>query len=145
MSENRIAAGVLPICLKTGRICLVQRAKNQSHPESWASFGGSVENGEKIKEAAHREFREETLYFGSYKLSSSFIYKNKDGDLTFYTYLGIFDEEFEVDIEGANEGMDYGWFELCELPENIIPGAKKMFESRKKYLQNIIEFYSKKH
>ena len=144
MEKRRQAAGVLPLCIQTERVCLVQRAENQSHPGTWSSFGGSVDPGESIKEAAHREFREETLHYGKYKLSSAPFHVNQDGDLTYSSYLGIFDEEFVVDIEGANEGQDYGWFNLNDLPENIIPGTKKLFKEKTKFLHKIIAFYKEK-
>lgn len=144
MGKNRIAAGVLPLCVKTGRICLVQRAGNQSHPGVWASFGGSLDEGETVKETAHREFREETLHFGPYKLSTNPLHKSQEGDLTYYTFLGIFKEEFIPDIEGAGEGVDFGWYHLTELPKNIITGMDELMEKRMKFLNLIIAFYQKK-
>jgi microcystin-dependent protein len=38
-NEKVIAAGVLPICTKTGRILLVRRGFNQPQPGTWATFG----------------------------------------------------------------------------------------------------------
>ena len=45
-SEKVIAAGVLPICTKTGRVLLVRRGFNQPQTGTWATFGGKYEKGD---------------------------------------------------------------------------------------------------
>lgn len=143
---KRIAAGVLPICSKTGRVLIIKRGPNQSGSGLWACFGGKFEEGldKGPKDTAKREFAEESGYTGKYKISRTPLYVNKDTHSAFYTYVGVCDEEFIPDIENGHEATDYGWFYLDETPENLLPGFKETIEKKHKTLQNIICFYSGK-
>jgi ADP-ribose pyrophosphatase YjhB (NUDIX family) len=143
---KRIAAGVLPICAKTGRILIVRRGLNQPKPGLWACFGGKFEEGvdKSPKENARREFQEESGYEGKFKISRLPLYVNRDTHSVFYTYVGIFEEEFTPDLESAGEAIDYGWFYLGETPEALLPGFQEALEKKHKTLKNIICFYSGK-
>ena len=55
----------------------------------------------------------------------------------FYTYLGIFDTQFNVEIN--SEHLDYEWFDIHHLPENMHPGVQEMFENIKSEIIGIIE------
>lgn len=141
---RKIAAGVLPICKKTGRILIVRRGMNQPKPGTWACFGGKFDSeiDNNPKDTAKREFVEESKYTGKYKISKTPLHVNTDTHSSFYTYIGIFDEEFVPDLEAAGEAIDYGWFYLDETPEGLLPGFKKTLEEKHKTLENIICFYS---
>jgi ADP-ribose pyrophosphatase YjhB (NUDIX family) len=143
---KKIAAGVLPICAKTGRILIIRRGLNQSNPGMWACFGGKFEEGldKNPKDNAKREFVEESGYAGKYKISNLPLYVNKDNHSVFYTYIGVFDEEFTPNLESGDEAIDYGWFYIDETPEALLPGFKEAIEKKHKTLQNIICFYSGK-
>lgn len=143
---KRIAAGVLPICAKTGRILIVRRGLNQPGPGLWACFGGKWEPGvdKSPKDTAKREFTEESGYAGTFKISKSPLYINENPQSVFYTFVGIFDEEFTPEIEGKGEAIDYGWFYIGETPEALLPGFKETLEKKEKTLRNIICFYSGK-
>lgn len=143
---KRIAAGVLPICSKTGRLLIIRRGLEQSNPGMWACFGGKFEEGldKNPKENAKREFVEESGFAGKYKISRSPLYINNDNHGVFYTYIGIFDEEFTPDLEKGQEAIDYGWFYLDEMPEELLAGFQEAVEKKHKTLQNIICFYSGK-
>lgn len=142
-TEKIIAAGVLPICKKTGRIMLIRRGLDQSHPGTWATFGGKHEKGEDKtpKDTALREFVEESGYQGKLKISSGPLDVYDTNHLLFYTFVGLFDEEFVPDLESAGEAIDYGWFFLGEVPSELHPGVKDMMEDNKQTLENIICFY----
>lgn len=143
---KEIAAGILPICSKTGRILMVRRGLHQSNPGTWACFGGKFEENvdKNPKDNAKREFSEESKYNGKYKISNFPLYINKDNHSVFYTYVGIFEQEFTPDIKSGEEAMDYGWFYLYETPEALIDGLREAIEKKHKTLQNIICFYSGK-
>lgn len=134
---KEIAAGILPICPLTKRVLLVKRGPTQSGPNTWASFGGGFEEDkdDNPKDAAKREFYEETFYSGPYKISKLPLYINESNHLKFYTYLGIFDEEFIPDLERAQEGIDYGWFYLDNLPDNLLTGVAEMFKDKIDYIK----------
>lgn len=143
---RKIAAGVMPICSKTGRILLVKRGPHQSNPGTWACFGGKFEEGldNSPKEAAKREFAEESQFTGKYRISRTPLYVNKNNHSMFYTYVGIFSEEFTPDLTVAGESNEYGWFSYEELPENLLGGFKETVVNKSKTIQNLIAFYTNK-
>lgn len=143
---KKIAAGVTPICSKTGRVLIVKRGPNQPKPGLWACFGGKFEKevDKSPKDTAKREFVEESGYSGKYKISRFPLYVNNDNHSSFYTYVGIFEEEFIPDLENGNEAVEYGWFYLDEMPSELLPGFREAMEEKHKTLQNIICFYSGK-
>ena len=145
-TEKIIASGVLPICTKTGRILLIRRGFNQPQPGTWASFGGKFEMGEDrdVKDNAIREFSEESGYSSKFKISNKPLYVNDDNLLSFYTFVGLFDEEFTPNLELEEEAVDFGWFYLGEFPEELHPGVKEMFEKCKNTIENIICYYKNK-
>lgn len=95
-SEKIIAAGILPICIKTGRILLIRRGLNQPQPGTWATFGGKYEEEEDNtpKDIAMREFTEESGYHGKFKISNKPLDVFDSNHLKFYTFVGLFEEEF---------------------------------------------------
>lgn len=143
-TEKVIAAGVLPVCPSTGRILLVQRGMGQSHSGTWACFGGGFEPSIDLnpKDNAKREFVEESRFAGKYSISNRPLYVNENNMMDFYTYLGIFQTEFTPDIEKEKEAMDFGWFYLDELPENLLPGFAETIKNKYQTIQKIICFYS---
>lgn len=143
-SEKVIAAGVLPICTKTGRILLVRRGFDQPQPGTWATFGGKYEKGEDTSpmDNARREFAEESGYYGKFKISNKPLDVLDSNHLKFYTYVGLFDEEFTPNLAKEDEAIDYGWFYLEEVPEDLHPGVFEMLEKKKKTLTNIIWFFT---
>ena len=144
-TEKIIAAGILPICKHTGRILLIRRGFNQPKPGTWACFGGKFEDDDKdTKQAAVREFMEESGYKGKFNISSGPLDVNKTPHTTFYTFIGLFNEEFTPDLGPADEAIDYGWFYLGEVPEDLHPGVSEMFSTKSKTIQNIICFYQDK-
>lgn len=143
---KKIAAGVLPICIKTGRMLFIRRGPDQPKPGLWACFGGKFEQGvdKTPKDTAKREFLEESGYEGKYKISKFPLYINRDTHSLFYTYVGMCEEEFVPDLENGHEAIDYGWFYQNEVPEALLPGFKETLEKKEKTIQNIICFYSGK-
>ena len=125
---------------------LIKRGLDQPQPGTWATFGGKFEKGEDLdpKQNAIREFVEESGYKGKFKISSNPLDVYRTNHLQFYTFIGLFDEEFVPDLDTADEAIDYGWFYLGEFPENLHIGVLDMFTENKKTLENIICFYQDK-
>jgi 8-oxo-dGTP pyrophosphatase MutT (NUDIX family) len=142
-NEKVIAAGVLPICTKTGRVMLIRRGFNQPQPGTWATFGGKYEKGDDLnpKDNAMREFVEESGFYGKSNKPLDVLDSNH---LRFYTFVGLFDEEFVPDLEKEEEAIDYGWFYLGEFPEDLHPGVSEMLEKSRKTMENIICFFHNK-
>lgn len=145
-TKKVIASGVLPLCLSTGRILLIRRGFDQPNPGTWATFGGKFESGEDIdvKQGAKREFVEESGFKGKFKISSRPIDAHDTNLVKFYTFLGLFDEEFHPDIEAEQESIDYGWFCVGEYPDVLHPGVLEMLNSNEKLMRKIICSYQKK-
>ena len=142
-TDRRLAAGIIPICTNTGNVLLGKRGLEGSYPNLWGIFGGTFEEVDRIpKETAKREFKEETKRGGDYKISSTPIDTTKNNFITYYTYVGLFDDEFVPDVDGedehSQENSDYGWFSLDELPEGMIPELMDVFKSKDSLLRNII-------
>lgn len=139
---KKIAAGIIPIHPKSGRIMMIRRGMHQSYPNTWSFFGGGFEEEDGTpKEAAKREFAEESgLSNIKYYISSKPIYVNDSNHLRFYNYIGVFTEQFVPDLEKEDEAQDYGWFFLDNLPHNMHPGAVELFEHKKDLIQEVIDF-----
>ncbi len=136
---KKIAAGVLPICKKTGRILLVRRSVEKGN--TWAMFGGKIdpEIDKSGKDIAKREFFEESGYDKPYEISKKAFYVNNDPHIVFYTFLGLFDEEFTPSGKDHDrEHSDFGWFDLEQLPENLHNEIKELFIVKKDAIQGII-------
>jgi ADP-ribose pyrophosphatase YjhB (NUDIX family) len=145
-TQKQIAAGVLPICPKTGRILLVRRGHDQDQPGEWACFGGGFENDldKSPKDTAKREFREESMYLGKYRMSKKPLHVQKTNHIDFYTFAGVFDEEFTPNIEVEGEAIDFGWFFPNETPESLLSGFKETLLKKLDIINDIICLFSKK-
>jgi len=137
-TEKIMGAGILAICKKTGRILLCRRsASDQSYPNHWGVFGGTFEDKDLLpKETAKREFKEETKYNGAYEISDEPLDIRSGNFITYYTFVGLFDEEITPSLD--HENADYGWFELDILPTTMIPGLVDTIKAKRSKIENII-------
>jgi len=137
-SDKKMAAGIMPICKKTGRILLGRRSPDDtSYPNHWDLFGGTFEEVDEIpKNTAKREFKEECGYCGSFEISDTPLDMRGNNFVNYYTYVGLFDEEFEPKFD--TEHCDYGWFSLDEIPETLIKGLDDTFKEKGGLIQKII-------
>jgi 8-oxo-dGTP pyrophosphatase MutT (NUDIX family) len=136
--KKLIAAGILAIDKNTGDILLVKRSGLVPNPNKWATVGGKKDpEDENTRVTAIREFSEEVQPDGSYKLSKLPFFINETKNLKFYTYLGVFDNKFVPILN--EENADYGWFNINDLPEDLLDACKFMFESRGEELLDFIK------
>lgn len=140
MEPKKIGAGIIAIDKKTGDVLLGRRSSHSSSPETWCPFGGTHEplKDSSMKITAKREFIEETGLHQEieYKISKTPFYTQDSPTLTFYTYIGIFDSKFPVIID--DEHIDYGWFQLDNLPDTLHPGFEDLLLNKKTELEEII-------
>ncbi len=142
MEGKKIAAGVLPICKTTGRVLLVRRSIEKGN--NWAMFGGKIdpELDKSGKDIAKREFLEESGYDEPYEISKNAFYINDNPHIVYYSFIGLFDEEFTpCGKDHDREHSDFGWFDLEKLPENLHNEIKELFIVKKEELQKIISKY----
>jgi len=108
------------------KVLLCKRAPNKSFPNMWSIPGGKIEIGENAKEAAIREFFEETnidisdkdlLFVGVTSVQEKIDDKIKK---MMYVYLFDTDEKLEPDFDAASDGFehtDWGYFTKNQLDE----------------------------
>lgn len=152
VGNKHVGAGILPISKTTGRILLGRRnfGPEHTHPNCWGLFGGTYEDkDDQPKVTAKREFQEETKFDGCYTISDRPLYIYNSNHNIYYTFVGIFNDEFEPCVAGedkhSQEHLDYGWFtleEICKSADsNFIFDLKESILNKKDVIQRIIDYY----
>lgn len=137
MKEKIKAAGILAVDQNSGKVLLIKRSPLCDQPNFWANVGGRMDPDETDPRiTAIREFKEEVQPDEPYELSKTPFFIINDGPLKFYTYIGFFKNKFVPVLN--EENSDYGWFDLDELPENLLPACKIIFKKRKKDILRIM-------
>lgn len=107
--------GILPMAEETGRFLLGLRSQMVNEPGRWGVWGGKCDaEHESTRQAARREFFEETGYGGSVDLSSLFLFE--DQGFQYETFLGRIEQEFTPSLNWENS--DYRWMTPDELQAN---------------------------
>lgn len=136
----KYAAGVLPVCLKTGRLLLCKRGAHlETEPNKWANLGGKANIGETAYETAVREFYEESGKIMPIKLIPSFIDEKEDG-FKYYNFIGLVEDEFKpiinkLTVDFEVEISDFKWLTLDEFFKfdgNKLHWGCKLFRSKTK-------------
>jgi 8-oxo-dGTP pyrophosphatase MutT (NUDIX family) len=118
-------AGVLLQAQDTGRVLLVLRSPLVNTPNTWASIGGTIDPGEAPQETAERELYEEAQLRALVDPTPLFIFD--DGRFRYYNFIGYVDCEVEPVLNW--ESSAWRWFDPRQLPSNLHPGMKTMFEN----------------
>jgi len=132
----RPIVGIGVLIIKDGKVLLGKRNKRPGE-NTYSLPGGKLEFGESFEECAKREVREET---GLEIKGLKFICVNNDifEDNHFVT-LGFIAEEFNGEPKNLEEEINsWEWFDLKNLPKNILLPSKKIIE---KYLGDKSEFF----
>ena len=115
-----------------GRVALQLREENRDlNPDLWSVFGGHLDAGEEVQEAAIREMKEElSVKLTEDKLVSLGRFEWKDHAYTIFHYL----VEGELDEVVLKEGLDWRWCSMEEIKEGVIEG-KKVVEYHAEFLR----------
>lgn len=116
--KNMRYGGVLLVCKKTQKFLLLKRNEVSSYPLTWSIVSGGIEKGEDYLDGVKRELWEETkiesdeVDFELFEVDNSLVPK-------FHFYIGYCSKEIEVQL--CDENIDYGWFDMNNLPKPLFP------------------------
>jgi 8-oxo-dGTP pyrophosphatase MutT (NUDIX family) len=137
MTKKKIGAGIIAIDKDSGKLLLARRGMECDDPNTWVPFGGTFDKEDgNPKVTAKREFWEEAGVNVPYKISKKPFYVDSNKFIDFYSYLGLFNEQFKVTIN--EESLGYGWFDIDNLPDNLHPGFERLIEEKYNELKRII-------
>lgn len=137
----RPGVGVGVMILKDNKILLGLRNPDKIKPSSeiqgqgtWTMPGGKVEYMERLEDAAKRELEEET----SLKATELELYCISD-DITetaHYVTIGFIANKYEGQVKTMEPEtiLEWQWFDLENLPENLFEPSRKCIKKYKKGL-----------
>ena len=118
--------GCIFICGETKKTLLLKRTTKEltdRYKGFWSIITGHMDEGELPYQSIDREVYEESgVPKNSLKYTKFKVYSHKQ-DRYFHLYYVITKNEFTPDLNDENE--EYGWFEIDDLPEPIVPGTKE--------------------
>jgi 8-oxo-dGTP pyrophosphatase MutT (NUDIX family) len=124
------SAFVLAYHAPTGTFLAQLRSRQVSNPRRWCLPGGSLNEGEKPKAGARREFYEEVgLRPGKLK------YLGRQGKR--HLYLWVVNRRFRAQssAKSAWESARHAWFPLSKPPKPTVPWVRWMFKAARKELK----------
>jgi 8-oxo-dGTP pyrophosphatase MutT (NUDIX family) len=129
-----LAVGVTVLVLDNeNRLLLLRRSDNKC----WGPPGGAIELGESIEEAAQRETLEEArLQIGKITFFAVFSGKEQyycypNGDQVYIVQIVYVCRDFCGETQLSDEHIEWGWFTLSEMPEDLSPPIKPVIEQFK--------------
>jgi len=139
--EKIVAAGILPICVSTGRALLSKRHPHVMYGDMWASWGGKfeVELDTTPQDCAKREFYEETRIGVPFHFMKEPIHVYEDERVIYYIFIGLFEDEVEADILTEGGLADQKWFALGDFPDPLMPEFKEMLDAKTSELERILD------
>ena len=134
-----VGAGVL--VYKDGKVLLQKRKDNNC----WAQHGGGMEIGETLEETAKRELLEETgliansLEFLGVFSGKELLYTYPNGDKVCNVCISYVCQDFSGELlNETDETSELKWFSINEIPANISPPDKKIFEAFSDWCNRIV-------
>lgn len=100
--EGGGASGILPVCIKTKRLCLAWRSRHVHIGNCWGTIGGAIQRGMSPAESATEEMREETGYGGNIKILDAYVFAS--GKFRYFNFIGLVDQEFTF-----SPGSGHSW------------------------------------
>jgi len=125
-------AGIIVRC--NNKVLLCKRNSDSSLPGYWSFPGGKMEDGETPKEAAIREFMEETdlSIYNDINFVTAIKRYTRDGQQVkglMYCYLMDIEEEIYPDLENAIDGEEHtecGYYNKEDLPTPMTEQLNKL-------------------
>jgi len=125
-------AGIIVRC--NNKVLLCKRNNEGTLPGFWSCPGGKMEDGETSKEAAIREFMEETdlPIYGKIDFAAAIKRYTRDGQTVkglMYCYLLDVEEEVYPDLDNAIDGDEHiecGYYDKDNLPTPMTKQFNKL-------------------
>lgn len=120
------SCGALIYCCTTQRYLFLLRTQSR-HRNVWGLVGGKVEHGETVKDALHREIREELggVIDGA-KIRPIEKFTSDNQSFVYHTYHIVVDYEFVPLLNREHDG--YCWVPLEKYPKPLHPGVWRTFK-----------------
>ena len=132
-----IAAGVLLICKKSGRLLPNMRGRSVAAGNTVSTWGGALDEGETPEKAVEREVREETGYGGNIELIPSFIFRNEKYE--YHNFIGLVENEFKPMLNWESNSMNWmTWEELNEMSHKWHPAFKSFINNSKSHIEKLL-------
>lgn len=123
------AVGCLLLAADTGRFNFQLRSATSDTPNTYGSWGGSVDNNEEMFNALKRELFEETGYEGPMTIYPLHVSRpaSRPG-FEYYNNLVTVPYEFTPSINDESGG--HIWTKAFQWPKNLHPGLKETLERK---------------
>ena len=138
MKEERykFICAVYLLLIKENQILLLKRANTGYEDGKYSLVAGHMDGNETIKQAMIREAREEAgiiIYEEDIKIAT-FLHRKTDPE-RFDFFLQCKKWNGEVENKEPDKCSELNWYDINNLPSNIIPCVKKAIEN---YQNNIM-------
>ena len=138
MKEERykFICAVYLLLIKENQILLLKRYNTGYEDGNYSLVSGHMEGNETIKQAMIREAREEAgiiIYEEDIKIAT-FLHRKTDPE-RFDFFLQCKKWNGEIDNKEPDKCSELNWYDINNLPSNIIPCVKKAIEN---YQNNIM-------
>ena len=136
MNEERNAIPITALLMlrKENKVLLLRRFNTGYEDGKYCFPGGHVEKGEPIHKAMIREAREEIGIEIEYKnLNLTHIFNRKVKDNAYVDFIFECKEwRGKERIMEKDKSDELKWFDLNNIPDNIIPFMKEIFNDKKR-------------
>ena len=132
--RNTIPMTALLMLIKGNKILLLRRFNTGYEDGKYCLPGGHIEKRESIHKAMIRESKEEIgIDIDDKALKLVHICNRKVGDNAYVDFIFECKEwKGEVTIIEKDKSDELRWFDLDNLPDNVIPFMKEVFKNTKK-------------
>jgi N-acetylmuramoyl-L-alanine amidase len=138
------AAGCIFIAKDSGRILFAHRSPNiVFEPNTWAGWGGKIDNNESPSQTVEREVEEETGLSGDYKINHVWTYEDPESEFKYYNYVVIVPHEFTPKLNWENDNSK--WVEYGEWPQPLHYGMKALFSAAGSKIKQIVDLIKKRN
>lgn len=122
----KLVSAVHVLLVRDGRLLLLRRYNTGYEDGNYSVIAGHLEGNETVLAAAAREAREEAgieLDTGEARVAAVMHRKSEDERVDWFVVAGKWTGE--VRIAEPDKCDDMSWFELNELPANVIPYVRR--------------------